>query len=52
MPGQDMNNNLKGDIIGLDEFLAACKERGVTEVNITGTNTDPNTDPLTRAFIT
>jgi hypothetical protein len=41
MPGQDMNNNLTGDIKGLDEFIAECKKRDVKEVNITGTNTDP-----------
>lgn len=41
MPGQDMNNNLAGELLGLDEFIAQCKAKGVTEVNITGTNTDP-----------
>lgn len=41
MPGQDMNNNLTGELRGLDAFIAQCKLRGVTEVNITGTNTDP-----------
>lgn len=42
MPGQDMNNNL-GDVElkGYDKFLAECRERNITEVNITGTNTDP-----------
>lgn len=41
MPGQDMNNNLHGELEGLNEFILACKAKGVTEVNITGTNTDP-----------
>lgn len=41
MPGQDMNNNLDVGIEGLDGFIFECHERGVTEVNITGTNTDP-----------
>lgn len=41
MPGQDMNNNLSGELEGLDEFISACHEKGVTEVNLTGTNTDP-----------
>lgn len=26
---------------GLDEFVKQCKAKGITEVNITGTNTDP-----------
>lgn len=41
MPGQDMNNNLTGELEGLDSFIVACQAKGVTEVNITGTNTDP-----------
>lgn len=41
MPGQDMNNNLDGELEGLEEFILACREKGVTEVNLTGTNTDP-----------
>lgn len=41
MPGQDMNNNLGDGIEGLESFISECKQRGVTEVNITGTNTDP-----------
>ena len=41
MPGQDMNNNLAGELEGLNEFILVCKEKGVTEVNLTGTNTDP-----------
>lgn len=41
MPGQDMNNNLAGELEGLDEFIIACEAKGVTEVNLTGTNTDP-----------
>ena len=42
MPGQDMNNNLgKEPLKGYGEFVEACKSRGVTEVNLTGSNTDP-----------
>jgi len=42
MPGQDMNNNLnEPELKGYDNFLEECRSRGITEVNITGTNTDP-----------
>ena len=41
MPGQDMNNNLSGELLGLEKFTNMCRDRKVTEVNITGTNTDP-----------
>jgi hypothetical protein len=43
MPGQDMNNNLDSvlPLRGYDEFLSECRARNITEVNITGTNTDP-----------
>lgn len=41
-PGQDMNNNLKDwPIKGLGPFISKCATSEVTEVNITGTNTDP-----------
>lgn len=36
---------------GIDEFIEACRRRGVQEVNVTGTNTEPllyrHTKPLT-----
>lgn len=34
----------------IDEFVARCIERGVTEVNVTGTNTDPLLYRHTRAL--
>ena len=38
----DSENNLDTwPIQGLDDFIDKCKERNVTDINITGTNTDP-----------
>lgn len=42
MPGQDDQNNLHTiDLKGYDWFVEECRERGITEVNVTGSNTDP-----------
>lgn len=42
MPGQDSQNNLDTvDLRGYDWFVRECRERGIEEVNITGSNTDP-----------
>jgi hypothetical protein len=36
-----LNNLSEFPLKGFDEFIARCRERGVREVNVTGTNTDP-----------
>ena len=42
MPGQDMNNNLDTfPLRGIEKFVEECRARDITEVNITGSNTDP-----------
>lgn len=37
-----LNNLAKWPLPGFDEFVARCQARGVREVNLTGTNTDPS----------
>lgn len=42
MPGLDPINNLgTWPLPGMDEFLAKCREHGVKEINLTGSDTDP-----------
>lgn len=42
MMGLDPINNLDTwPLAGLDKFVAKCKEKGVKEVNLTGSDTDP-----------
>lgn len=42
MMALDKENNLDTfPLIGIDAFLAQCREKSVTEINLTGTNTDP-----------
>lgn len=42
MMGLDKYNNLdKWPLDNIDEFVAKCKEHNISEVNLTGTNTDP-----------
>ena len=42
MPGQDPNNNLdQWPLNNLDLFISECIKNNVTEINLTGTNTDP-----------
>jgi hypothetical protein len=36
-----LNNLNQWPLPGMDKFLEQCTERGVTEINLTGTNTDP-----------
>lgn len=38
----DKENNLKQwPLDGLEEFIETCRDKGVQEINLTGTNTDP-----------
>lgn len=42
MPGLDPVNNLDTwPLKAMDEFLAKCREHNVTEINLTGSDTDP-----------
>lgn len=42
MMALDSINNLgRHPLQGIDEFLEACHQRGVTQINLTGSNTDP-----------
>lgn len=42
MPGVDPLNNLDSwPLKGLDEFIAECNSREISEVNLTGSDTDP-----------
>jgi len=42
MPGLDPINNLDTwPLPGMDEFLTKCREQGVKEINLTGSDTDP-----------
>lgn len=36
-----MNNLDEWPLQGLDEFVKKCKEKGISKINLTGTNTDP-----------
>jgi hypothetical protein len=42
MMGLDSFNTLDSwPLPGIEDFVGGCRDRGVTEVNVTGTNTDP-----------
>ena len=43
MPGQDKNNNLdRYPLLGIEKFIDEVNKRDITEINLTGTNTDPS----------
>lgn len=43
MMALDQENNLdQWPLLGIDKFVTECNARGVTDINLTGTNTDPS----------